>query len=68
MKAVKRGQEVTITDRDEPVAKLVPFVASTRLTIRPPVSPGKLSTVRLRGINLAGQSAQSLLDDSRGER
>lgn len=38
LRAVKKGRELTIYDRDQPVARVVPFSAATgRLQVREPV-------------------------------
>lgn len=69
MKAVRRGEEITITDRDELVAKLVPYAANTtRLSIRPPIAQGRFASLKIKGVALEGLTAMDLLDASRGDR
>ncbi len=47
LRAVERGAEVVVTDRDRPIARIVPFTAGQRLaTIEPAKVP--FSVVRSR--------------------
>ena len=75
MRAVRAGAEVVVTDRDEPVARLVPFreteprsvedlqVAQARDPGAPPFSKLKVRPIRYRG-----RSTRSLLDEDRKRR
>lgn len=63
MREVRAGREVLVTDRDQPVAKLVPVQAPPRMEGLPvwkPRAPGAppLGKVAVRG--LAGRAVDSL--------
>jgi prevent-host-death family protein len=48
LKAVRRGETITVLDRDTPVARLVPIdVTANGLVIHRPKKPGRLSDVKL---------------------
>ena len=38
LRAVRKGHDLTIMDRDQPIARVVPYVASGPLVVREPVS------------------------------
>ena len=38
LRTVRKGHDVTIMDRDQPIARIVPYVASGSLAVREPVS------------------------------
>jgi prevent-host-death family protein len=75
MRAVRSGKEVVVTDRDEPVARLVPYrerppgpageppIAQARDPAAPP-----LGQVEVRAIHYRGRSTTSLLTEDRGRR
>jgi prevent-host-death family protein len=74
MRAVRAGEEVVVTDRDQPVAKLVPFKAGPPmredLPIVQPKDPGApaLAKVEVRPIRYRGRSTTALLAEDRGRR
>ncbi|MEK7233433.1 MAG: type II toxin-antitoxin system prevent-host-death family antitoxin [Elusimicrobiota bacterium] len=61
MKAVRKGQEVVVTDRDEPVARLIPYgrqsaqkephVAKSRDPGAPPLGELEVKAIEYRGKN-----------------
>ncbi|MFN0064088.1 MAG: type II toxin-antitoxin system Phd/YefM family antitoxin [Myxococcaceae bacterium] len=71
MRAVRSGKEVLVTDRDQPVAKLIPFRKGETqevLVLSHPKDPTALplGKVRLRPIPYQGtQSLELLLEDRR---
>lgn len=73
MKAVREGKEVVVTDRDEPVARLVPFErerGSPVLTVSQPRDPTAppLGTLTVRSIRYAGPSTTTWLREDRRRR
>jgi prevent-host-death family protein len=73
MKAVRQGREVVITDRDEPVAKLVPYaapVAPEATAVEQPRDPSAppLGDVEVRPIRVPGVDMVSLLLEDRRRR
>jgi prevent-host-death family protein len=73
LRAVRQGRSVGITDRGEPVARLVPVevaAARPRLAICRPRDPSApaLGSVRVRAIRWRGPSTMELLRDERGKR
>ena len=38
LRTVRKGHDVTVMDRDQPIARLVPYVTSGALLVREPVS------------------------------
>lgn len=75
MRAVRAGEEVVVTDRDQPVAKLVPFRESPLasrddLPIDRAKDPGAppLGKVRLSAIRYRGRSTTDLLLEDRERR
>ncbi len=48
LRRVRRGQTLTVLDRDTPVARVVPYESGERLRVREPVgSAGSLHAVRV---------------------
>ena len=37
LRSVKRGHEVTVFDRDQPIAKIIPYAAAGPLVVREPI-------------------------------
>jgi prevent-host-death family protein len=72
MRAVRAGQEVVVTDRDEPVARLVPFraqAANKGLVIsRQAEGNTRFDRVKLASIRYRGTSTTQLLRDDRDRR
>lgn len=75
MRAVRAGEEVVVTDRDQPVAKLVPYrpvdrTAPEELPIARPKDPGAppFSRVTVEPIRYKGRSTTALLEEDRGRR
>lgn len=74
MRAVRAGEEVVVTDRDQPVARLVPFKDASsqaeELPIVQPKDPGAppLGKVQLRAIRYRGRSTTDLLLEDRRRR
>ena len=69
LRAVRKGREVTITDRDQPIARLVPIAGTGALTIREPTSVySSLGDVPLPAPALTRVDAVALLlEDRRGD-
>jgi prevent-host-death family protein len=73
MRAVREGKDVMITDRDQPVARLVPIgsapahVEPEILTPRDPSAP-RLGELRVRPISYRGPSTTELLRGDRSRR
>ena len=69
LRVVRKGQEVTITDRDQPIARLVPIAGTGALTIREPTSAyAALADVPLPPPVLTRVDAVALLlEDRRGD-
>lgn len=73
MKAVRSGREVVITDRDRPVARLVPFEKSVERreplisTPRDPSAP-RLKDLKFKRIDYRGRSSTALLRSDRDKR
>jgi prevent-host-death family protein len=75
MRAVRAGEEVVVTDRDQPVARLVPYrktepAQGEHLEVAQAKDPGAppLSKVVVRPIRYRGPSTTSLLEDDRRRR
>ena len=71
---VRAGKEVVITDRDQPIARLVPFQpppdrAGEDLVERPadPTAP-PLGEVEVRAVRYRGRSSTELLEEDRARR
>lgn len=74
MKAVREGKTVVVTDRERPVARLVPFsiedTAGTTLEVwqpRDPVAP-PLGALRVASLRYSGKSTTTLLAEDRRRR
>ena len=70
LRAARRGHEVTVFDRDQPIAKLVPYAPTGVLTVRE-ASPayGKPSDVPLPPpLRLDVDPVELLLEDRQSER
>ena len=75
MRAVRAGEDVVVTDRDQPVARLVPFreaaaPAPDELPIAQPKDPGAppLGKLQLRAVRYRGRSTTDLLLEDRRRR
>jgi prevent-host-death family protein len=68
LRAVEQGAEVVVTDRNRPIARIVPVSAPTGLEWMPPAAP--FETVRKRKWPAAGWSVESaeLLNAERTDR
>ena len=73
MRAVREGREVTITDRDQPVARLVPYRAPLQRAAlevarpRDPTAP-QPGEVVVRAIRYGGRSTTQILRADRDRR
>lgn len=75
MRAVRAGKEVVITDRDQPVARLLPYREPEhgeveRLPVASPREPGSppLGEVEVDAIEYRGPATTSLLVEDRSGR
>jgi prevent-host-death family protein len=74
MRAVKSGQEIIVTDRGQPVARLIPFDAKAAtqddLVITAGREPGAapLGELVVRPISYRGRSTLDLLREDRNRR
>jgi prevent-host-death family protein len=75
MRAVRAGREVIVTDREEPVARLVPYrepnkLPVTRLEVSRPRDPTAppLGQVQVRPIRYQGRETGTLLVEDRSRR
>jgi prevent-host-death family protein len=74
MRAVRSGKEVVVTDRGEPVARLVPYRETTGAaeepTIERPRDPAAppLGDVEVRPVRYRGKSTTALLSEDRRRR
>jgi prevent-host-death family protein len=75
MRAVRAGKEIVVTDRDEPVARLVPYrerasgTADEPALERPPdPAAPPLGEVKVQSIRYRGKSSTSLLAADRRRR
>jgi prevent-host-death family protein len=68
LRAVEQGAEVVVTDRNRPIARIIPVVASLRLELVPPKV--EFATIRQRKWAPARWKARSdtLLADERSDR
>jgi prevent-host-death family protein len=73
MKAVRDGKEVVITDRDRPIARLVPYRRAARArealvtTPKDPAAP-TLGKLKIRAISYQGRDSTALLREDRERR
>ena len=70
LRAVKRGGEVTVYDRNEPIARIVPFAARGALIVREPVrSYSTFRDISLPApVKLDVDPVELLLEDRNRER
>jgi prevent-host-death family protein len=73
MRAVREGEEVIIKDRDEPVARLLPFAARASgeerlLSSRKSPSAPPLGQLRIRPVHCRGAGSTELLRADRDRR
>ncbi len=70
LRAVRRGGELTVYDRNEPIARMVPYTPSGALVVREPVHAYKtLHEVKLPPpIKLNVDPVELLLEDRRLDR
>ncbi len=75
MRAVRAGKEVVVTDRDRPVARLVPYdergvAGQEELTVARPRDPTAppLGEVEVRAIQYRGRATTELLEEDRARR
>lgn len=75
MRAVRAGEEVVVTDRDQPVARLVPYrdadpPTEEALLVAQPKDPGAppFAKIAVRPIRYRGPSTTSLLEEDRNRR
>jgi len=67
LRAVEAGEEVEVTDRDRPIARIIPVQRKSRLVLRPAVRP--FSAIRRRRYPPAGwpvTSTELLLEERQG--
>jgi prevent-host-death family protein len=69
LRAARRGHEVTVFDRDQPIAKLVPYAPTGVLSVREPAAPyGKLANVPMPPpLRLDVDAVDLLLEDRQSE-
>lgn len=67
LRAVRKGHDLTIMDRDQPIARVVPYAASGSLVVREPTSSyGTLGEVPLPPrARLSVDAVELLLEDRR---
>ena len=70
LRAVRGGREITVVDRNQPVATIVPYRPGGRLSVREPAGQyRRLSAVPLpRPVRLKVDPVALLLEDRRRER
>lgn len=70
LRAVRKGDEVTVYDRDQPIARLVPYAASRTLAVREPTRAYRtLGDIPMPpAADLAIDAVELLLEDRRSER
>ncbi len=67
LRRVRRGESITVLDRDTPVARLVPLGVDALLSVRPP--RGRLHDVRLPPpLAIEGDVVEVLLEERQVER
>lgn len=67
LRVVKEGREVVVHDRDQPIARIVPYAPSRTLVVREPVASYRtLGAIPLPPpVTLATDPVELLLDDRR---
>jgi prevent-host-death family protein len=71
LRAVRKGRELTVYDRDQPIARVVPYAAGTGgFVVREPVQvyPALGSIPLPKPARLAQDAVDLLLEDRRRER
>lgn len=69
LKTVRRGETITVFDRETPIARIVPIETTTNgLVIHPPKKPGRLSDVKLPPPAGMKTDIVDLLLEERGQR
>ena len=70
LRSVKKGNEVTVYDRNEPIARLVPFMATGPLVVRESVhNYATLRDIKLpHPVKLEVDAVDVLLEDRNSER
>ncbi len=70
LRAVKRGEEVTVYDRNEPVARIIPFTPRGALVVREPLRSYKtFRDIELPApVKIAVDAVELLLQDRNRER
>jgi prevent-host-death family protein len=68
LRAVEKGGEVIVTDRDRPIAHIGPVQSETRLTILPPKRPFAALRVKKWRKSSWSVDSSSLLATERNER
>lgn len=58
LRAVEGGEEVEVTDRNRPIARIVPIRETSRLVMIPPIRP--FSEIRRKRFSPAGWAISSL--------
>ena len=66
LREVKQGEEIEVTDHDQPVARLMPIENRARLELRPPSRPfSEIKNKVYQPLNLPVSSLELLLEDRR---
>jgi prevent-host-death family protein len=71
MRAVRSGQEVIITDRNEPVARLVPIKSNQKQSIFESLHDSDappLGEIKIKGVKVAGLTSLEMLLEDRNKR
>jgi prevent-host-death family protein len=69
LRSVRRGETITVLDRDTPVAQIVPIrTTANGLVIHPPTNPGRLGDIRLPPPAGMKTDIVELLLEERGNR
>lgn len=70
LRAVRKGNEIVIHDRDQPIARIVPYAARGALVVREPTSPyATLGDIPLPPpVTLKHDPVALLLEDRQRER
>lgn len=70
LRMVRKGREITIYDRDQPIARLVPYAPRSTLAVREPIASYRtLADIPLPPpVNLTVDSVAVLMEDRRADR
>ena len=72
LRAVRRGQEVVVADRDRPVARVIPYLETTPFKVairKPSQDPSEIATLKIPPLAKGRvDSLSSLLEDRRRDR